>query len=358
MRPLPGVAACTRHRKSWRSSSSVGTHEAGDPRALRVEGGHDLADQTVLAATVERLEHDEQRLAGLGPQPLLELGELVAQLVDASLRRRLVALEPGRAARVDCGEVGPRAGRDAEQVAEAHNGLRAVRYWAPNGRRKDPSAPRGLAAIRSRAKASTRSGGQSVREAGDAKPRPERVLVVERGCRSSGRRPSRRPPSRRRAPSRRARPCRDSRRASTRCRSGRRPPRGRRWARRCPDPARRARSGRPAPSPAATRRARRPGRRRTGGRGRRGGRRSTRRRAGCALKSASMNSASGTSRRAISSIPSAPSRPMTRRPSPRARRAPVPVPVPTSRTVSPGRRSARRTTSAATGTRAGAIVAA
>ena len=57
---------------------------------------------------------------------------------------------------------------------------------------------------------------------------------------------------------------------------------------------------------------------------------------GMAEKSASMNSTSGTSRRAISSIPAAASRPMIRRPSPRARAAAVPVPVPTSRTVSAG----------------------
>ena len=79
---------------------------------------------------------------------------------------------------------------------------------------------------------------------------------------------------------------------------------------------------------------------------------------GMVVKSASISSASGTSCAAISSMPAAPSRPITRRPSPSASRAAVPVPVPTSICVSPGRSSARRTTSCATGTNARAMVAA
>ena len=122
----------------------LGRHaERRDPRPLRVEGGPDLADQAVLAAPVQGLEHDEQRLAGLGPQPLLEVGELVAQLLHAGLRRGLVPVEAGRAARIDGSEVGPSSRRDPQQIAEAHAGLCAVRYWAPNGSRKEPSAPRG-----------------------------------------------------------------------------------------------------------------------------------------------------------------------------------------------------------------------
>ena len=57
----------------------LGRHaERRHPRPLRVEGGPDLANQAVLAAPIQCLEHDEQRLAGLGPQLLLEVGELVA----------------------------------------------------------------------------------------------------------------------------------------------------------------------------------------------------------------------------------------------------------------------------------------
>ena len=106
----------------------LGRHpESGHARALRVEGGHHLADQAVLAARVERLEHDQQRLALLGPQLLLERSELVAQLLEARARRILVAVEARRAPRVDRRKVGPRSRRDAKELAEGHGGFTAAR---------------------------------------------------------------------------------------------------------------------------------------------------------------------------------------------------------------------------------------
>ena len=76
-------------------------------------------------------------------------------------------------------EVGPSARRDPEQVAEAHAGLRAVRYWAAE--RKPKRTVRaawagGHQVARERVDPFRRPIGG---EAGDAEPRPERVFVAE-----------------------------------------------------------------------------------------------------------------------------------------------------------------------------------
>ena len=43
--------------------------------ALRVETGHDVVDDAVLAGGIHPLEHDEQRPAAVGIEALLQLGE-------------------------------------------------------------------------------------------------------------------------------------------------------------------------------------------------------------------------------------------------------------------------------------------
>jgi hypothetical protein len=43
--------------------------------SLRVEPGHDVVDDAVLAGGIHPLEHDEQRPAAVGIEALLQLGE-------------------------------------------------------------------------------------------------------------------------------------------------------------------------------------------------------------------------------------------------------------------------------------------
>ncbi len=75
--------------------------EAGDPGALRVERADHLPDEPILAAGVERLEDDQQGLARLRPEALLEFGELLEELLEPILRGRLVAIEARRGGWID-----------------------------------------------------------------------------------------------------------------------------------------------------------------------------------------------------------------------------------------------------------------
>ncbi len=55
--------------------------EAGDERSLRIERGEDVLDRAVLAAGVERLQDDEDRVLVLG----VEQGLLIEQLLQIAL---------------------------------------------------------------------------------------------------------------------------------------------------------------------------------------------------------------------------------------------------------------------------------
>src|SRR4051794_2088999 len=71
--------------------------ERRDPHALRVDAGEDVLGGPVLAARVHRLEHDEQRLPGLGVEAVLQPHEPLAHHLESLLRGLLVT---GSAARV------------------------------------------------------------------------------------------------------------------------------------------------------------------------------------------------------------------------------------------------------------------
>jgi hypothetical protein len=77
--------------------------EALDTDALWVEPAEDLADRTVLAAGVHRLQYDEQCLPRLGPEPRLQFRELLAQRMGGGLGRGLVARRPRLRRWVDAG---------------------------------------------------------------------------------------------------------------------------------------------------------------------------------------------------------------------------------------------------------------
>ena len=72
--------------------------EAGDARALRVERGEHMLDRAVLAAGVERLQDDEDRVLVLGVEQGLLLEELLLIGLDLLLRlvlRLVLALVGG-----------------------------------------------------------------------------------------------------------------------------------------------------------------------------------------------------------------------------------------------------------------------
>src|SRR5207248_4567000 len=85
--------------------------EAGHGAALWVEPAERAADHTVLPGRVDTLEHQQHAALGLGPQPSVQLLELIEQGVALLSRCRLAAEsesisgvppgEPGRVARRD-----------------------------------------------------------------------------------------------------------------------------------------------------------------------------------------------------------------------------------------------------------------
>ena len=68
--------------------------EPRDPDAGRVDAGENLADRTVLATGVHRLQNDQQAVGGTGEQPLLQVDQLVTQLFGGLTRVPFVAVEP------------------------------------------------------------------------------------------------------------------------------------------------------------------------------------------------------------------------------------------------------------------------
>ena len=65
--------------------------ERGNPAALGVQALEDGTDDAVLAGGVETLEHEQNAVAGLRVEPLLQDFELCSQLVEVSLRYVLVS---------------------------------------------------------------------------------------------------------------------------------------------------------------------------------------------------------------------------------------------------------------------------
>ena len=90
--------------------------EPGDLAAGRVHSRHQVAHHAVLAAGIEALQHDQQRMALLRVHQVLELVHLRDVLRD--LRPRLLmALVPARIGRVDVVEFDPRARLHHQRLA-------------------------------------------------------------------------------------------------------------------------------------------------------------------------------------------------------------------------------------------------
>jgi hypothetical protein len=70
--------------------------------ALRIQLGHHMLDDSVLARCVDPLQDDEQRPAILGVEPFLEFAETLGVRFDYPLRFSL--LEAGRIGRIEFGE--------------------------------------------------------------------------------------------------------------------------------------------------------------------------------------------------------------------------------------------------------------
>ena len=99
--------------------------EGGDVHAGGIDLPQDVADRPALPGRVHALQ-DEQHLpvaarAAVGVEPLLEVGELRAELRERVAALRLAALEAGCRAGVDRREV-QSGRRRAEQVAHARGG--------------------------------------------------------------------------------------------------------------------------------------------------------------------------------------------------------------------------------------------
>ena len=104
--------------------------EAGDPHALRVDQADGVAQHAALAGGVHALEHQQHAALGaggpLGPEPLLQVGELGGHGGQGALAVRLLAVEARRGVGLD--RASGRRGR-----AEAAGARRSRRSWAHHG---------------------------------------------------------------------------------------------------------------------------------------------------------------------------------------------------------------------------------
>ena len=106
-----------RHRKSWLRSSSVGALN----EVIRTPWGSTrpdgVAQDAALAGGVHALQHQQHRAGAaglaLGEQPLLQVGQLVAQRGEVGLARRLVAVVARGGVGLDRGRGRPVRGRGA-----------------------------------------------------------------------------------------------------------------------------------------------------------------------------------------------------------------------------------------------------
>ena len=93
--------------------------ESGDRRALRVQCAEHVIDRAVLAAGVERLKDDEDRMLVLGIEELLLTGELVAKMFGLNLGVRL-SLVFALVGRVELAQFQFAARLDHELLAVVH----------------------------------------------------------------------------------------------------------------------------------------------------------------------------------------------------------------------------------------------
>ena len=69
--------------------------------ALRIDAGHHVLDDAVLAGRIHRLEHDQHRPAVLRVEPLLQIGEALDVRLEHLLGLVLVDIEACGVARVE-----------------------------------------------------------------------------------------------------------------------------------------------------------------------------------------------------------------------------------------------------------------
>jgi hypothetical protein len=81
--------------------------------ALRVEAGHDVADDAVLAGGVHPLQHDQQRPAPICIEALLQPGETGDVVRERRLGVVLVEIEPAGIGAIERGEAEAAAMVDA-----------------------------------------------------------------------------------------------------------------------------------------------------------------------------------------------------------------------------------------------------
>ena len=88
MRPRSGSEREIRHRKSCSSLQTAGMLEAGDLAALRIDAGHHMADDPVLAGGVHGLKDQEQGKTVAGVELPLQLAkprDVVGELLPVIL---------------------------------------------------------------------------------------------------------------------------------------------------------------------------------------------------------------------------------------------------------------------------------
>ncbi len=97
--------------------------ERGHCAAHRVERAHQVAHRPVLAGGVDALEHDQDRVLLLRPEPVLEAGQPIEALLELTGRRRfLAAVGP---ARIDGGQADLRAGLHLQELTQGRGSGRA-----------------------------------------------------------------------------------------------------------------------------------------------------------------------------------------------------------------------------------------
>ena len=114
-----GHALRMRHRKSCCALLPRRRLEAGDLHALRVDQADGVAQHPALAGGVHALQHEEHPAGrtgrALGPEPLLQVGQLVTEGGQGGRALRLAAVEPGLVVGRDRGQV-DRAGWQPVEV--------------------------------------------------------------------------------------------------------------------------------------------------------------------------------------------------------------------------------------------------
>ena len=90
--------------------------EVGDPNPLGVHAGEHLADRSVFAAGIHCLDDDEHFVLVLGPQLLLEFGELRDESIQLFAALLLASVVAGRVVRVPLAQVNTGSGLDAVAI--------------------------------------------------------------------------------------------------------------------------------------------------------------------------------------------------------------------------------------------------